>query len=342
MNQAYLDLPLEEQADILRALAERLGRDAMVLEKDVWLCWALHHLFAMPDTKQMAFKGGTTLSKVYDAIHRFSEDIDVTIDFRSLEPALEPFVQPLSSSQRNAINDRLRNALREHVHGTVKPYFEERLRTVSSDRPARVEVDDSGEKVFVRYPSALGGGVDAYVQGAILIEFGGRNTTIPSTPRHIRPDIATELPQLSFQDATPLVLDAERTFWEKATLIHAECGRGSLRPSHERWARHWYDLAMLAEQPIGERALANRALLQSVVNHKKAFYYAASANYDECLVGNIRLVPTGELLARLEKDYQAMIAGGMFYEAPPEYDLIVERLRRLEANINHEMGTLHE
>jgi hypothetical protein len=340
MNQAYLGLPLDEQADILRALAERLGRDALVLEKDVWLCWALHHLFAMPDTKQMAFKGGTTLSKVYDAIHRFSEDIDVTIDFRSLDPALEPFVQALSNSQRNAINDRLRNALRDHVHGAVKPYFEERLHAVASDRPARVDVDDSGEKVFVRYPSALGGGGTAYVQGAILIEFGGRNTTVPSTPWHIQPDIASEVPELSFQDAIPLVLDAERTFWEKATLIHAECERGSMRPSHERWARHWYDLAMLAEQPIGDRALADRALLKSVVDHKKVFYYVASANYDECLAGNIRLVPTGELLARLERDYQAMIAGGMFYDGPPEFDVIVERLRRLEALIN-EMGHLH-
>lgn len=345
MNQAYLDLPLEEQADILRALAERLGRDALVLEKDVWLCWALHLLFTMPDTKQMAFKGGTTLSKVYDAIHRFSEDIDVTIDFRSLDPALdpalEPFVQPLSNSQRNAINDRLKNALRDHVHGAVKPYLEERLQAVSSDQPTRVEVDDSGEKVFVRYPSALGGDGNAYVQGAILIEFGGRNTTLPSTPWHIQPDIASEVPELFFQDATPLVLDAARTFWEKATLIHAECGRGSQRPRHERWARHWYDLAMLAEQPVGDRALADRALLQSVVDHKKVFYYAASANYDECLAGNMRLVPTGELLARLERDYQSMIAAGMFYDAPPEFDVIVTRLRRLEANIN-KMGRLHD
>jgi hypothetical protein len=291
----------------------------------------------MPDTRQMAFKGGTTLSKIYNAIQRFSEDIDVTIDFRSLDPTLEPFVQALSNSQRNAMNDRLRNALRDHVHGAVKPYFEERLQAVSANWPARVEVDPSGEKVFIRYPTALGRGADAYVQGTILIEFGGRNTTVPSTRWHIRPDIAAEVPELSFQDATPLVLDAERTFWEKVTLIHAECGRGHLRPGHERWARHWYDLAMLADKPIGDRALADRGLLQSVVEHKKVFYYAASAEYDACLAGNTRLVPNGELLARLERDYQAMIAAGMFYGDPPEFNFIVERLRQLEADINRRM-----
>lgn len=339
MKPAYLDLPLEEQAEILRALAERLGRDALVLEKDVWLCWVLHHLFAMPDTKQMAFKGGTSLSKVYQAIHRFSEDIDVTIDFRSLDPTLEPFEHPLSSAQRTALNNRLREFLREYVHGAVKPYFEERIQVLPSDRPAQVEVDEQGEKLFVRYPSALGGGAEhEYVRGAILIEFGGRNTTVPSTQRLIQPDIAEELPELFFQEAVPSVLDAERTFWEKATLIHAECQRSDQRPSHERWARHWYDLAMLADKPIGEQALADRALLQSVVDYKKVFYYAASANYDACLAGQMALVPTGELLIRLEKDYQAMIAAGMFFGSPPEFGMILQRLRRLEADINREMS----
>ena len=282
----------------------------------------------------MAFKGGTSLSKVFNAIQRFSEDIDVTIDFRSLDPTLEPFDHPLSNSQRQAMNGRLREVLRDHVLGSVKPHFEAQLRAEFSNREAHVEVDDGGEKLYVRYPSALGNGVDTYVRGAILIEFGGRNTTVPSTPWHIRPDLATEIPELLFPEAHPVVLDAERTFWEKVTLIHVECGRDHLRPGHERWARHWYDLALLAGSPIGDRALADRDLLRSVVEHKKVFYHTASANYEACLAGNLRLVPTGELSARLERDYEAMIDAGMFYANPPEFTVIIERLRQLEASIN--------
>lgn len=332
MTQAFLELSAGEQAEILRAMATKLGRDAQVLEKDVWVCWALQHLFAMPGRKEMAFKGGTSLSKVYGAINRFSEDIDITIDYQALAPDLTSVGSIQGAAARTRTNVRLKTALKEYVHGAVKPFFEERVK--AQVPRGSVTVDEEGEKLDIHYHSALGGQI-GYLRPTILIEFGGRNTTLPSAEQLVTPDLAGELPVLRFPQAAVQVLAAERTFWEKATLIHAECNRLRLQASHERWVRHWYDLAMLADHPVGARALEQRELLRSVVEHKRVFFYTQRANYDACLSGAMRLLPEpGEMLAHLENDYAAMIASGMIYGAAPSFAEIVVRLKRLEAAIN--------
>jgi hypothetical protein len=130
------------------------------------------------------------------------------------------------------------------------------------------------------------------------------------------------------------VLSPARTFWEKATLMHVECQRGAFRTRAERLSRHWYDLAMLADQVHGQAAVADRALLGDVVKHKKVFYNASYANYDACLAGQIKLVPEHAALAALRDDFQRMIGAGMFTGEPPAFDAIVDRLRALEDEIN--------
>lgn len=81
----FLRLPIAEQRDILSSMSVQMGRSSQVLHKDVWVCWVLRELFASDTGVYMAFKGGTSLSKVFQAIHRFSEDVDVTLDYRDLQ-----------------------------------------------------------------------------------------------------------------------------------------------------------------------------------------------------------------------------------------------------------------
>jgi hypothetical protein len=196
-----------------------------------------------------------------------------------------------------------------------------------------VEIDASGEKLSIVYPSALGDSGD-YLRDAVILEFGGRNTTDPNVPHVVAPDIAAELSELAFPKANVAVLAAERTFWEKATLIHVECNREEFRESAERLSRHWYDLSVLASQEIGASAIQDRPLLEDVVKHKKVFFHASYANYDACLTGGMRLVPPDEMLEALKTDYQKMIDAGMFYEAPTPFDEIVNTLAALEKTIN--------
>lgn len=131
------------------------------------------------------------------------------------------------------------------------------------------------------------------------------------------------------------VLSAERTFWEKATLLHVECHRSTPRLlGTERLSRHWYDLAKLADHEVGHRAVKNHDLLVDVLSIKETFYRSSFSHYAKCLAGELRLIPEAQTLAALNQDYDAMRSAGMFYGDVPSFDRIVERLRQLEIEIN--------
>lgn len=332
-REHYFELPVSDQADLLQSLAPVMGRRAEILEKDIWLCQVLDILFQLPCRKPMAFKGGTSLSKVYKAIDRFSEDIDVTIDYRSLVADAPELQSIASNSQRSKLSDALKAALTTHVIDELVPTLQAALATALPTQPTSIDVSDDAEKLWVFYPSAVEN-TDSYVRPSILIEFGGRNSTLPQSTLAISPDIAEHVPDLALPTARVSVLSAARTFWEKATLIHVECHRPSLRPGAERLSRHWYDHARLADHEVGQQALADSELLRDVLRIKEAFYRSGFSHYDRCIAGGLRLIPDGPLLEALRQDYQAMLAAQMLYGDTLAFEIIVERLRRLEAEIN--------
>ena len=331
--EAFLGLDRREQSQVYRALAPRLGRSPVVLEKDVWVCWVLQALFTMPGRLPMAFKGGTSLSKVFGAIARFSEDVDITLDYRALDASFDPFAGAASRTRLKRYSEELKALVRHHTQDVVLPHFQRSLANEFDASSFQLELSSDGERLRVRYPTALASPGD-YVDSSILIEFGGRNVIDPNAEHGVEPDIAPYLAELALPRASVCVLSPARTFWEKATLIHVECQRTELRFNSERLSRHWYDLAMLAGLAVGKAALADHALLEDVVRHKKVFYNAAYANYDACLAGQFRLVPDAAALAQLREDFKRMILAGMFSGEPPAFDAIVERLRALEQAIN--------
>lgn len=333
MSEEFLQLDAREQAEIYRALAPQLARSTAVLEKDVWVCWALKTIFSMPGRLRMAFKGGTSLSKVFNAIERFSEDVDITLDYRALNENFDPFGDGLSKSRLKKLSDELKAFVSEHVRAVVAPYFEESLSAEFDAGRCRLEVSGDGEQLLVHYRTVLDAS-GGYVANRVLVEFGGRNITEPNEEHDVRPDIAPLATALQYPCARVCVLSPARTFWEKATLIHVECQRTEFRQGAERLSRHWYDLTMLTGLAIGEAALADRALLADVVRHKKVFFNSGSANYDACLDGQLRLIPNDTVLPALREDYLRMIEAGMFTRQPPEFDFIVHRLRDLEDAIN--------
>ncbi len=327
MSETFLQLPPDEQASILQTCAVKLGRRPEHLEKDVWICWALQNLFGMPERLPMAFKGGTSLSKVFDAIRRFSEDVDVTIDYRSLDAGIDPFVPGLSKTAQKQFSEALKAHVKQHTHDVVLPYFEN-LFAPFATREKAIELSEDGESMRIYYPSVYGD------RENVFLEFGGRNVTEPNEEHSIRPYIAEVIKELEFPSARVRVLSPVRTFWEKATLIHAECLRPEPRLDASRMSRHWSDLAALADHEIGKRSLSSRESLAEVVKHKKVFFHSATANYDACLVGKLRLVPDGPLLDALKADFGQMVTDRMFDVEPPGFDKIVLRLKTLEQEIN--------
>lgn len=333
MPEYYLELAAAEQSAILRAKAPVLGRVADVLEKDIWVCWTLQQLFTMPGRLPMAFKGGTSLSKVFHVIDRFSEDIDITLDYRGLSACVDPFADGLSGRQRRKLSEDLKSIVKAHVTEVVLPWLTKRLAEVLPSGDHSLVLSEDGEQLRLYYSSALVDRGD-YLRDSVLLEFGGRNITEPNETHLVRPDVAVGLDELVFPEALVSVLSPARTFWEKATLMHVECHRDSVRQSAERLSRHWYDLFMLARCDIGRQAITQRDLLADVVKHKQVFYAAAYAHYEDCLSGQLRLIPDEAALMALADDYRRMVSAGMFIGAPPSFVEIVAELRELELAIN--------
>jgi len=325
--QHLFQLSNSDRRDVYRTAADRLGLPAIVVEKDAWICWALQMVFSNSGALPMAFKGGTSLSKVFGLIKRFSEDIDLTIGFDAMPDEL-----PTSRNQRDKLSATLRGLVASHLAEDVRPHLIRMLQHVSP--AATVSLDDP-ETLCIHYPSCFNnrGG---YISPQVRLEFGGRNRITPSDVHDVRPYVAELNLPVRIPTATVNVLSPARTFWEKVTLAHAACAASDWRSDADRVARHWYDLALLADHRIADQALNDYALLHDVVAMKSAFWSKSGVAYEKCLTGECRLVPDGLLLAGLRQDYEKMIRAGMFSEAPPPFDAVILRLQVLEARINAE------
>ena len=330
----FLSLDSEEQADIITAAAARLGKNPVVLQKDLWVCWALQTLFNIPDRVDMAFKGGTSLSKVFGVIHRFSEDVDVTLDYRNWGEDLDPFSVSSRTQKRKRL-DQLKERVGQYVHEVVKPHFETKLTDSVSDVGSIEVSGDDGEKLYVYYPSVLDEKID-YIDDRVFVEFGGRNITEPKESHTIKPYLSEIVGDLELPIAVVDVLSPKRTFWEKATLIHVECHRDR-ETTAERISRHWYDLVMLLKCDIGIEALEDINLLRDVLHYKGVFFASSHANYDACQEGGFRLIPEDPKLSSLRDDYGKMVAAGMFDVDPPSFEEIVHALKDAQEQINREV-----
>lgn len=215
MSEKFLRLGSVERKEIFETLAFDLGRKANVLEKDVWVCWALEAMFSMPDALPIAFKGGTSLSKVYAAINRFSEDIDITVDYRALAAFIgddfDPFASGQSKNQIRKYGDRLRAGLKDYAEQQIVPYLNNCVAQLPDSADFSIEQSADGEKIWVHYPSSVEE-QDDYLKNSILIELGGRNVIEPSELHVVKPDIAA-------------VLDDQALLFPEAQATHGTGGR---------------------------------------------------------------------------------------------------------------------
>jgi hypothetical protein len=325
-----LQLPENDRRDVYEVAAADLGLPSRIVEKDVWICWVLGALFSDPGAMPMAFKGGTSLSKAFGAIDRFSEDIDITVGFEEVNQQL-----PTSRNKCRDLGNMLRHRVSIHMTSHVAPMLEARFADEFGSFTGLLELK-SDEEIIFNYPSCYPMTGD-YVFERVKIEFGGRNSIDPQDEIAIRPYLADLDLALDFPSASVRVLSPIRTFWEKATLAHDECNRPEWTHEGERFARHWYDLARLADQDIGRRALTERAVLEDVIRIKSAFYYRATSDYPSCLAGGFQLIPDGARCDRLGHDFDEMVRVGMFSKTPPSFDAITVRLTDLQNEINIQM-----
>ena len=305
MSDAFLELPSLDKKEALALAASASGRPIHLLEKDVMVVWALGVMGASPIDEHIVFKGGTSLSKAYGVIERFSEDVDLTYDIRKIAPDLIAKTDtgwPTTNSQQKAWTKEIRGRLDEWVATEVVPLFE--IAIAAAELEAQIEVG-AGGTLTIRY-NALSAG-SGYVLPRVLLEFGARATGEPAERRSIDCDAASYIAALKFPDARPRVMLPTRTFWEKATAVHVFCHQGRIRGG-DRFARHWYDLFRLAETGIANEAIAQRSLAREVAAHKQLFFAekddaGRAIDYFEAASGHLSLAPEGNSRASLEADY---------------------------------------
>lgn len=336
MAESWFQLSREDQAEALDVAAGRLGRPAHLLEKDVWVVWTLDTLFRSRLGSALTFKGGTSLSKAYHLIDRFSEDIDLTCDIRTLVSDVLQDGNPIpaSASQARKITSTVRDRLPGWITQNILPVLDDRLKQVSLDAQLGI-AGDAKDKLVLTYPALRTG--TGYAAANVLLEFGARATGEPNLIQSIRCDMATEIEEIAFPEAAPRVMKAERTFWEKATAAHVFCLQGRLRG--HRYSRHWYDLAAFASSPLLRLATQDRELARQVAEHKSMFFAEKDAtgnsiDYYQATAGGLRLIPDGAARAALEADYRAMIDDGLLPADPPEFVALLDTCAEIEKRAN--------
>ena len=299
------------------------------------MVWILDVLFQAPFAAHLVFKGGSSLSKAYKIISRFSEDLDLTYDIRALAPDMvsgDVEALPSNRSQEKRWTKQIRMRLPEWIGDQVVPVIAHAL---SEQRlSARLSID--GEKVFIEYdPLAKGSG---YTRPAVMLEFGARSTGEPWEIRAIRCDAADHLPSIVFPTAAPRVMRPERTFWEKATAIHVFCAQGQFRGG-DRFARHWHDITRLDRAGVVTTAIANRALALAVARHKAVFFAEKNSDgdpidYEAAVSGALQLVPDDKALESLSLDYVRMVEDGLLFDEAEPFDELLDHCRELQERAN--------
>jgi hypothetical protein len=336
----FARLPCSDRRVYFEQAAAQRGLIAQMIEKDFWVCWSLKRLFSLAEFQgHLTFKGGTSLSKVYHVIERFSEDVDVAIEraFLGFGGDKEPEkghsgkeqqrrVERLKAECQSAVTDRLQPQLRKAITmalGSADGW------TLSLD-PA----DPDQQSLMFEYPPAIAGSLVPYFAAAVKIELGARSDHIPVEVHDVTPYVSDEFPDVFSQpQANVRVLAAARTFWEKATILHALHHASDDRKIQAGMSRHYYDVYRLAHSPIFQRALDSIELLERVAVYKSVFFKSAKAHYETARPGTLRLTPSSLIIGELKQDYLSMQP--MFFANPPSFDTILSSLPEFENLINN-------
>ena len=298
-------LPDAERRDLFRNTADKLGLNDAIVEKDFWVCLTLDYLFHRSPWKEaVAFKGGTSLSKAYNLISRFSEDIDLILDWRVLGYGINEPWEKRSNTKQDAFNKEANIRAEEFLHEIFCP-------TVKADlsrelgRNAKIYIEESDKQTIIfEYPILF---TNSSTLQAIRMEIGALAAWTPTKLATIIPYAAEQYPKIFTQKSTEVLTVApERTFWEKATILHHEANRPENLDMPQRYSRHYYDLCCMAKSEVRQTAFEQIELLKKVVDFKMKFYPRAWAKYSDAKPGTLRLIPPAYRLDALEFDYIAM------------------------------------
>lgn len=311
--------------------AEKMKLHPSIVEKDFWVCFMLDHLFHDSKYKDsFVFKGGTSLSKSYHVIDRFSEDIDLILDWRRLVCDDSSPWEDRSKTKQDQYNKRINKMAADF-------YREELIETLNKELSIKlgqgqwVEIDAYDEMV-INFIFPRNFNLD-YIVPIVRLEIGPLAEWVPSHRTMISPFVAEQYPSAFLQTSTEiLTIDIERTFWEKVTILHKLANFPVKKALPRRYARHLYDVYCMAQTDVKQRAFDRKELLEKDIEFKQKFYYTKSAHYETATLSEVKLVPAKEIIDALREDYAAM--KNMIYGDYPDFDEIISCLEKLQEEIH--------
>ena len=340
---AYMQViaaPPRDRLDLFLETANRLGAPVGNVEKDFWVCWTLNALYRERPAAgpRLLFKGGTSLSKAYGLIRRFSEDIDITVFRDDLgEPASIEELEVLSKRERRVRLDTIRDACRAYITGPLREILGAQL-TDATSGAGRVEIDEAdpdGQTLLVWYPEVEPRD-ETYVRPVVRIESGAKSAFDPNRPVTIRPYISEEAGGLDLAIGNVTTIKATRTFWDKVVIAHGlrrwHERRGVLRQEGQRVSRHYYDLHCLLDSDVGRAALADRDLGADCVQHARVFFDRPDYDLASAEPGTFAVAPTEAMVEPLARDYANTTP--MIFGTAPAFEDILASANEIEETIN--------
>ena len=321
-----------ELEQVIKNASSKIGVNEVVLEKDYWVCFVLNYLFSMCNWKEyFTFKGGTSLSKCYNLIQRFSEDIDLILDWRLIGYDVDEPWRERSVTKQDKFNHESGQKTKDFLRSEFIPQIEKDFRNMINEE-FKISIDDKDpQTVLFEYPKSF---ESSYLTQAVRLEIGTLAAWTPSEVVGIVPDLQRVYPTLFNGDSIEVrTVLPERTFWEKATILHQEAHRPKELGMPMRYARHYYDIFCIATSKHKKSALQDLELLEKVVLFKQKFYPRKWARYEEANSRNIRIVPDEHRWVELRGDYINM--SEMFFGDYPSFDELMRKIIELEEEIHN-------
>lgn len=338
MNNFIKELSAEKRIYFQQASID-LGLPIQIIEKDFWVCWTLKVLFQLDSiSENLTFKGGTSLSKVYNLIKRFSEDIDISVDkeFLGFKDDRNPS-NAMSSKKAKLLIKELGQSCQSFVDDILRvellTEFTKALVDIEEDWSLVIDPDDKDKQTILFYYPRCEIPISEYVRPAVKIEVGARADHWPVSMKKVEAYVVQSMPELfNSKEVEIRVLNAERTFWEKATILHMYANYPESKQAPERQSRHYYDFYCLLNSEVFTRAVTDLDLLEKVTMHKSLYFKSAWAQYDTAVRGSLKIIPSREILNIMEKDYKAM--NEMLFGEIPTWEVILDALKSFEHNFN--------
>ena len=329
----YLDfykLPDEEKQDIFNSVEYATGLPPFAVEKDWWVVRTLEIIFETGIAPHLVFKGGTSLSKAWDLIDRFSEDLDLALDKSFLG-----FSEELT--RKKEVN-KLRRASYKYVSESFYPQLQEGFKSKGFEgieiNLGEVTSTDQDPLILEIYYPALTKQSD-YVQPSVLVEIGSRSLREPFSEKSIQSDIGREFSDQSFVDVpiTIPTVNPERTYLEKLFLLHEEFQRPQEKIRVNRLSRHLYDIYQIAQTEYAQRAIQDLGLYRSIVKHRSVYTRFGRVDYESHFPPNLNPIPPEEMLSEWEQDYRIMQAQMIYGESLP-FNKLVDEISKITDSIN--------